>query len=216
MRFIRFAGALLLPFALHGAVAAAHLGTSDYFTFANWSDAVIDAGGQTFTGLGVDGDVDVTVRINNDFNNTGTTSSANGWIFFGHEEVGSDSIIFDFSKPIVPLVKVRTVDQEENLRVFTSSSTHSYEHISGLTPTVTQLSGGLQLNGQGFGSDVSSGEIYGSDPVSRITVTHEALSSFKYDAIQVGQVIAQPVPEPNSAGILFIGLLAFLSLRGKR
>ena len=212
---MRIASAIVLSLMLQSVAAAAYTGTADYFVFpSSWSDATIDAGSQTFFGLGADGDIDVTVRINSDFTGDGETESTPaGWINLGHEQVGSDSIIFEFSKPIVPLVKVGTVDPEENMRVFSSSSTHDYKHISGLLPTVTPLAGGLEVTGNGFGVLTSSGEIYGSDLVFRITVTHESLEVSKFDRIQVGQI--RSIPEPTSASSFFLGLVAMLSFAQK-
>lgn len=196
------------------AISSAAIPNTDYFDFSGWSDAAIDSGSQTFTGLGANGDIDVTVTINNDFTASGATSYSAGpqWINFGHEAAGADSIRFMFSQPIQAVVKVATVDSEENLKVFTSSS-EGYFHMGGLAPTVTSVAGGIQLNGNGLGpGGTAMGEVATTGYVSNVTVTHEALSNFKYDRIMIGQI----VPEPNSAALLGIGAFGLLLSGRKR
>lgn len=197
------------------AVSSAQLADTDYFEFTGWDDAIIDAGGQTFTGLGVNGDVDVTVTINNDFFGPGTSTYSPGsrFINIGQEDPGSNSLIFNFSRPIFGVVKVSTLDSQENISVF-STGAEVYAHTSGVVPTVTNIGSDIQLNGNGLGlGGTSQGEIWsGFQEVSRITVTHGALAGNKFERIMVGQV----VPEPNSAALLGIGAFGLLLSGRKR
>jgi len=203
--------------AVMTAVSSAQLPNTDFFDFSGWSDAVIDGGGQTFTGLGVNGDIDVTVTINNDFVGGGATSFSAGsrFINLGHELAGSDSIRFDFSRPIAAVVKVGTLDSEENVSIF-STGNEIYIPTSGPAPSITSVGSGIQLNGNGLGSGgTATGEILAAGfagTVSSVTVTHTALVDQKFERIMVGQF----VPEPNSAALLSIGAFGLLLSGRKR
>ena len=196
------------------AMTAVSSAQVDFFDFSGWVDADIDNGGQVFTGLGQNGDIDVTVTINNDFVNSGTTSFSAGsqFINFGHEAAGSDSIRFQFSRPVSAVIKVGTVDFEENINIF-SSGNEFYSHGSGPVPNVNSIGGGgIQINGNGIGlGGTAEGSVF-TGQVTGVTVTHQALADTKFDRIMVGEF----VPEPNSAALLSIGAFGLLLSGRKR
>ncbi len=192
-------------------LAGTSFGLTDvqYFDFTGWDNSLVTSpAGQTFNDIF--GSVDVTVTSSGDF--PIPTSYAVGWIAMGGLPTPSaNTLNFTFSEPLRFVLKTNTVDKDENLTIEAATG-KSYFNSRGAQPNLSSVGNEYTINGNGFGLDPvtgsSQGEVLFSSTVLSFGVTHESLSrtSTKYERIMVGTL----VPEPNSCGLLFIGLLGMV------
>jgi len=203
---------LLATFAF--GTATAQMG--DRLDFTGFDADLIANGGQTFTEI-CNG-IDVTVTSDGAFDAAAQFSaSMEGAISSSHDgesAMETHSFTFTFSSPFDVVVETFSLDGEEELEI-SSQGVETYVNASGSAPTVTSTGTGITLDGNGFGQDPATGASNGfvniaapaSGPFS-VTLTYTAdpslgFTKFGSFAISKGSV----VPEPNTAGLLGLGML---------
>ncbi len=206
-RFVAASVAVL--FAANAASAAVPSSALEYLNFAGWNHATIAAGGQTFNDVYEDVDVTVTTIGTHPI---ASTYSAAG-VLTGRDVAGSHSFRFVFSRPLDLVLEVNSVDRHETLSVFTTG-TESYMHQFGGSPTVTTPSGGIALNGVGFGvnpTGASKGQIITF--ADRMTLSYQSSvsSPVKWERFRLATI----VPEPNTFLMTALGLVG-LALRNRK
>lgn len=203
---------ILATFALSTAMA----GVGERLYFNGWDPA---GGSQTFAD--VCGDIDVTVTTNGAFDAAAEYSASMAGAFssshLGESAMEEHSFTFTFSSPMDVVVETYSVDGLEELEI-SSQGVETYVNKEGSAPTVSNTGSGVLLDGNGFGQDPVTGAADGyvniaapaSGPFS-VTVTYRAdpsLGLTKYGSFAISKGMA--VPEPNSAGLLGIGMLLCL------
>lgn len=182
-----------------------------WLNFAGWNHNQITSGGQTFTDIFGDLDVQVTSTGSHPVNSA--FSGSGNWISTANN-TAANQFMFTFSKPINVAVEVRTLDSQEEMTI-TTGGTKTYSHIFGALPTLT---GNLKLTGNGTGINPTGATrgIVNSTSTTSLIVDYNALHNNKFEFFRIGTNDNPTVPEPSSGVIFALGSLGLLRARRRK
>lgn len=213
---------VLFVLATVSTASAFKTSDSEMIEFPGWDHSqIMSSAGQSFQD--VCGDVDVVVTAAGGFaapTAFGTTNAGVGSVRFDAAAPSANQMFtFTFSEPIPLVVDFDLLDPQEQMTITSNGSTPAYTHASGQLPVTsfpTLPAATLELQGSAYGPGGAAMGFASLGMVSQVTVAYDINGAVttKYNAFTLSK--ASVVPEPNSQGLVAMGLIGLFGFGRKR
>ena len=191
-----------LAIAITGTLLLSGAANATYLDFTGWDADQINSTGQQF--VDVYKDVDLFVRSTGDIE----PSSADHLHITLEGNSNEQVFAFSFSSPLDLQVELHTLDPNEYISI-NSANEFAYQHVNGRQPIIDRTT--FQGTGFGLTPDGVTNGLVKLGETSSFLLSYEAIADLKFEQLSIGVV-----PEPNSTGLVMIGMLGLMLFRRRK